>query len=141
MSRAEIVFAEAPTAADRDAIVRPLVAFNDATYGPSGFRTLAFLLRDPETGETVGGLYGKASYDWLFVELLVVPAALRGTGLGSELIGKAETYAREAGLAGVWLDTFGFQARAFYEKQGFEVFGSLPGHPRGSERFFLRKAF
>lgn len=141
MSGAEIAFTDTPTAADRDAIVRPLIAYNDATYGPSGFRSIAWLVRDPATGETVGGLYGKESYDWLFVELLVVPERLRGGGLGSELMRRAEAYAREAGLAGVWLDTFGFQARAFYEKQGFEAFGSLPGHPRGSERFFLRKAF
>ncbi|MFD1332074.1 GNAT family N-acetyltransferase [Methylopila musalis] len=141
MSGAEIVFTDAPTTADRDAIVRPLIAFNDQAYGPSGFHALAWLARDPATGETLGGLYGKASYDWLFVELLVVPEALRGQGLGSDMMRRAEAHARDAGLSGVWLDTFGFQARRFYEKLGFEVFGSLPGHPKGSERFFLRKAF
>jgi GNAT superfamily N-acetyltransferase len=54
---------------------------------------------------------------------------------------RAETWSRERGLAGMWLDTFAFQARPFYEKLGFSVFGEIENHPRGSSRFFLQKRF
>ena len=52
---------------------------------------------------------------------------------------KAEAWARERNLAGMWLDTFAFQARPFYEKLGFSVFGTIEDHPRGSRRFFMQK--
>ena len=38
----------------------------------------------------IGGLWGRTVYDWLFVELLFVPDALRGRGVGSELMQRAE---------------------------------------------------
>jgi ribosomal protein S18 acetylase RimI-like enzyme len=41
----------------------------------------------------------------------------------------------------VWLDTFSFQARGFYEKLGYTVFGEIENHPPGHSRFFLRKIF
>ncbi|MFD1704252.1 GNAT family N-acetyltransferase [Methylopila henanensis] len=137
----DLVLTDAAGAEDRDAILRELIAFNDATVGPSGARPLAVLLRDPETAGTVGGLWGRTSFDWLYVELLVVPERLRGAGFGRALLDRAEREARARGCAGIWLDTFDFQARGFYEKLGFEVFGSISGHPRGRERFFLRKTF
>jgi hypothetical protein len=40
---------------------------------------------------------------------------------------------------GIWVDTYGFQARGFYEKLGYELFGTIDDHPRGSHRFFFRK--
>ena len=38
------------------------------------------------------------------------------------------------------MDTFSFQARPFYEKLGYRVFGQLPDYPRGQTRYFLAKA-
>jgi GNAT superfamily N-acetyltransferase len=51
----------------------------------------------------------------------------------------AEQLARERKCGGIWLDTYEFQAPAFYQSLGYEVFGQLPDHPRSSGRFFLRK--
>ena len=135
----EIALVDMPDGADRDAILEGLKAYNDAQAGPSGLRPLAILLKDPETGETVGGLWGKSSYDWVSIELLFVPDRFRGRNLGARLLRQAEEVGRQRGCVGVWLDTFAFQARGFYEKQGYEVFGVLDDHPRGEKRFFLRK--
>jgi hypothetical protein len=38
------------------------------------------------------------------------------------------------------LDTFDFQAREFYEKLGYAVFGSLDDFPRAHVRLFMKKA-
>ena len=51
----------------------------------------------------------------------------------------AEEVARERGCAGIWLDTFSFQARGFYEKLGYTVFGRIDDYPPGQSRFWLRK--
>ena len=50
----------------------------------------------------------------------------------------AEVEARRRSCTTVWLDTFEFQARPFYEKLGFEVFGTLD-YPAGFKRFFMQK--
>ncbi|MBO1907538.1 GNAT family N-acetyltransferase [Microvirga sp. 3-52] len=135
----EIVISDVPNPADREAILNSLIAYNRSNGPPPGFQPLAILLRDPKTGETVGGLWGKSSFDWVFIEYLVVPERWRGQNIGTLLLRKAEEVGRERNCVGLWLDTFGFQARGFYEKNGFELFGTLDDHPRGSNRYFMRK--
>jgi hypothetical protein len=44
---------------------------------------------------------------------------------GRELIKREEIYAIERGCTDAYLDTFSFQARAFYEKLAYRVFGTL----------------
>lgn len=41
---------------------------------------------------------------------------------------RAELYAVERGCTNAFLDTFSFQARPFYEKLGYRVFGILENH-------------
>ena len=131
MSIPTILVTDSPSSADRDAITQALVAFNDKAAGPSGFRPLAVLVQDAN-GNTIGGLWGKTSYDWLVVELFVVPEQFRGQDLGSGILSRAEAEARERGCIGAWLDTYEFQALAFYKKQGYELFGTVEDHPSGS---------
>ena len=52
---------------------------------------------------------------------------------------QAEAQAR--GCFGAWVDTFSFQARPFYEKQGYTVFGTIADQPPGHARHFLFKRF
>jgi GNAT superfamily N-acetyltransferase len=136
-----IIVPERPDEADRTAILEALVAFNEKAGGRSAFQPLAILLQDPTNGKTVGGLWGRTVYDWLFVELFVVPEGYRGRNLGSQILTQAENIARQRGCIGVWLDTYTFQAPGFYKKQGYEVFGAVEDHPRGSSRTFLKKVF
>ena len=89
--------------------------------------------------QPVGGLAGWTTFDWFFVVGLFVPEPLRGRGIGRELIRRAEDYARQQGQTGIYLDTFDFQARGFYEKLGFSIFGTLEDHPVGGRRYFLQK--
>jgi ribosomal protein S18 acetylase RimI-like enzyme len=54
---------------------------------------------------------------------------------------RAEDEARRRGCRGAWLDTYSFQARGFYERIGYEVFGVIDDFPPGHSRLFLRKTF
>ena len=135
---AEFVVTTKPEAADLDAIGAGLSAFNDAIAGPSGRRPLALLVRD-EDSEILGGLWGRSGRGWLFIDLLGLPPALRRDGLGTRLMLKAEEEARRRGCVGIYLDTFTFQARPFYEKLGYAVFAQIDGYPGGHTRFFLSK--
>ena len=135
----EIALKLNPDQADIDAIVAPLIAYNKANSPrEANWQPFALHLVD-EHGNRLGGLSGKTVFDWLFVELLVVPETLRGKGYGQALIQRAEAFARERNCIGIWLDTFSFQARPFYEKLGFTVFGTIDDHPIGGHRYFLQK--
>jgi hypothetical protein len=52
---------------------------------------------------------------------------------------QAEQEAITRGCRGAWLDTFSFQARGFYERLGYAVFGTLDDYPPGQNRIFLHK--
>ena len=123
----------------RNAIASALVSYNAARTGRHDVRPL-ILRVDDDQGQVIGGLCGRTSFDWLFVELLIVPESLRGRGVGTELMRRAESEAIARGCRNAWLDTFEFQARGFYERLGYTCFGELPDYPPGFARYFMRKA-
>jgi GNAT superfamily N-acetyltransferase len=133
-----LTLTDLPDPCVREAIAGALGAFNTARAGPGEWRPLAVLI-DDGLGAVTGGLWGVTSYGWLCIELLFVPAPARGRGLGSELVAQAETEALARGCRRAWVDTFEFQARGFYERLGYRLFGELPDYPAGSSRFFLQK--
>jgi GNAT superfamily N-acetyltransferase len=128
---------DAPPRADAELLLRELVAFNRPFLGPEDRRRLAVLAR--VGGELVGGLVGETARGLLFVELLWLAAGHRRRGLGSRLLAAAEEEARRRGCGTAWLDTFDFQARPFYERHGYGVFGELGGLPGGHRRWFMSK--
>jgi GNAT superfamily N-acetyltransferase len=82
---------------------------------------------------------GETNFAHLHVELLFVPETFRGTGLGRQMLLQAEQEAISRGCRGAWLDTNSFQARGFYERLGYSVFGILDDYPPGQSRIFLHK--
>lgn len=133
----DLLLTDTPDPRARDVIATGLGGFNTSRAGPGEWRRLSVLIQD---GEAVrGGLWGVTSYGWLFTELLFVPEDLRGRGVGAEILERAEAEARARGCTGAWLDTFDFQARGFYERLGYRVFGQIDDHPPGGARFFMKK--
>jgi GNAT superfamily N-acetyltransferase len=137
-----ITLTDAPEAHARSAILAPLLRFNLAGAGRAeDYRRLAILLSDPGTGEVLGGLWGEAMYSHLHVDLLFIPEPLRRTGIGRRLMGDAEAEAIRRLCRGAWLDTYSFQARGFYERLGYAVFGTIEDYPPGHRRLFMKKDF
>jgi GNAT superfamily N-acetyltransferase len=122
-------------------ILRPLLEYNSRAARHASYEEFAILLRDPDSDDVTGGLYGQFDHGWAFVKLLIVPEAYRGVGLGRQLMEAAEALARRHNCEGMWLDTFDFQARPFYEKLGFTVFGELEAGNHADGRYFLKKRF
>ncbi len=136
-SGAALEVTEEPAEADIAAVLAGLTAFNEPYLGRSDFRRLAVFAR--RQGGLAGGLLGETGRGFLFVDLLWVVAEARGEGLGSRLLAAAEAEALRRGCHAVWLDTYDFQARPFYERHGYRVFGELDGFPGGHRRFYLAK--
>lgn len=80
-------------------------------------------------------------YFWgiLYIERLFVDENHRYQSLGSFLLNKVEMEARAMGAKLAHLDTFDFQAKDFYLKHGYEIFGVLDQCPPGHKRFYLKK--
>jgi len=53
----------------------------------------------------------------------------------------AEAYAKEEKKTGVFLDTYAFQAKGFYEKLGYVIFGTIENAAGPHARYFLSKKF
>ncbi|KAA3519381.1 GNAT family N-acetyltransferase [Agrobacterium vitis] len=140
MPRIEIV-EDNVTSQQKASILDALLTYNNAMARHTVYVEFAIVLRHPESGDVIGGLYGLTDHGWSFVKLLVVPEAYRGLGLGRRLMAEAEAIARRHESEGLWLETFDFQARPFYEKLGFQLFGELEAGEKAHGQFFLKKRF
>jgi GNAT superfamily N-acetyltransferase len=139
MQNWKITLETAPNSAMHTKILAPLVAHNEGAAGPGDWSLLVVTVRDA-AGEIVGGLWGRAGYGFLLVEILALGAA-KGRGLGREVMRLAEAEARRRGLLGIWLDTWTFQAPDFYPKLGFVECGRITEYPPGHDRIFFVKRF
>ncbi len=52
----------------------------------------------------------------------------------------AENFAKAKGFSYIRTETLSFQARPFYEKLGYKLFGELPDYPKGHTTYCLVKA-
>ncbi len=91
-------------------------------------------------GEVLAGINSEL-YCWncLYISILWVKEDCRKEGYGSALLNAVEKIAKEKGGKLVHLDTFDFQAKDFYLKNGYEVFGVLEDCPKGHKRYYLKK--
>lgn len=132
----EIVFD--PTEAGANVVRSHLDAFNFAATGVATWYPVNLLVKNGR-GEVLGGVIATAWGGWLSIALVWVDEALRGRGWATRLMDQAEAIGRERGCHSACLDTHSFQALPFYEKRGYEVFGTLDDYPAGHQKFFLRK--
>lgn len=100
--------------------------------------TLNYVIK--HDGQFIGGICADV-YIWkiLYVSVFFLDERYRKQGLGELLLQRVENEAKSVGAELVHLDTFDFQAKDFYLKQGYEIFGVLDDCPKGHQRFYLKK--
>ncbi len=103
------------------------------------FINLNFCIKD-DSGLIVAGITS-LMYCWgmLFVDILAVDEKYYKNGLGSKLLSRVENEAKKLGATLAHLDTFDFQAKEFYLKHGYEIFGVLDDCPKGHKRYYMKK--
>lgn len=126
------------TGAVKKALSKGLDAHNIASAGPYKFAEFVIAVRDAK-GAVRGGFLMEIYYESAFLRWAWVDKKLRGKSLGRALMAIAEEESRKRGAVNLWLDTFSFQARPFYEKLGYKVFGKLKTGREGVERYWLSK--
>jgi len=86
-----------------------------------------FRYKAVEDGELVGTVSGKFESGVVYIAALITKEGVRGKGVGTMLIQKAEEFGKKLGAHKTWLVTGkNWPANAFYRKLGFELIGSLP---------------
>ncbi len=116
-----------------------LYAFNVAATGIADGRGLALVARDP-AGRAVAAALGTTWGGTCELKQVWVDVALRGSGLGRELMLRAIAEAEARGCSQLLLATHAFQAPGFYAKLGFRELFRLDDYPRGHGEIWLLRA-
>jgi GNAT superfamily N-acetyltransferase len=90
-------------------------------------------------GTLVGGVIARRWGECAEVQQLFVDEAHRRHGLGRQLMQAVEQHACAHGCRLIYLDTFSFQAPAFYRALGYEVAAEFGGFTQGIRKFVMRK--
>ncbi len=127
---------------DTQCVDDKIVAFNKDNVPftqDNDFISLNFHIKD-ETGFVIAGI-NSCLYCWgmLYIDVLFVEESHRRQQYGNFLLNKVECEAKLMGASLSHLDTFDWQAKDFYLKAGYEIFGILDACPPGHKRYYMKK--
>jgi len=94
---------------------------------------------EDEHGEIMAGLVAETFGNWLEIEYLFVKEDLRGQGIGSQLLQRAESEAKMRNCRFAFVNTYQFQAPAFYQKHGYQEVFTLKDYPCTGQRHYYQK--
>lgn len=113
-------------------------AYNQSKRESSKSEPLNIYVED-EHGNLLAGMAAETFGNWLEIEYLYVSEELRGQGIGSEILNRAEQEARERKCKYSFVNTFQFQAPDFYKKHGYKEVFTLKEYPYTGERYYYTK--
>ena len=94
---------------------------------------------EDDSGELMAGLVAETFGNWLEIEYLFVKEDLRGQGIGSQLLQQAESEAKKRNCRFAFVNTYQFQAPAFYQRHGYKEVFSLKDYPYTGQRHYYQK--
>jgi GNAT superfamily N-acetyltransferase len=121
------------------AIERGLESYNAKAIGIEVHAVPLNLAVRDETGKLCGGIIARTYTDTLYFETVWMDDSMRGKGHGRAMMTRAEEAGRQRGAHHAWLVTLSFQARPFYEKLGYRVFGEMPVFGGKHTRYIMKK--
>ena len=116
---------------------RQLANFNTSHAEMNGVG-LGIFKRDSEN-TLKAGIYGWLWGACLEIDYLWVDGGLRGQGIGRRLLQNLEKEAISRSARVAVLDTFDWQASLFYQKYGYEIFGTIEGYGKDHKKYFMRR--
>ena len=135
----KIVVTDTPAEQDEQFVIDSLWQHN-SKFDDVDITPLFLTLRDDDN-QILGGLVARTWWQGLEIQYLWIGEQERGKGRGNELMLKAEEVAKARGCQMAYVDTFNFQAKGFYEKLGYQAYGSMDGYLGKHTRYYLKKAF
>lgn len=133
----KVVVDYAPTEADNAVVREGITAFNENILGERDKAFSIFLKNN--SGKIFGGIQAFMGTESIYIDVLWVEENLQKQGYGTKLLDAAEREAIKHGCVFSAVDTFDFQAEAFYLKNGYDRIGELKNCWLGHSKIFLRK--
>ena len=94
---------------------------------------------EDDKGKLMAGLVAETFGNWLEIEYLFVKEEFRGQGIGSQLLQQAESEAKKRNCRFAFVNTYQFQAPAFYQKHGYKEVFTLKDYPCTGQRHYYQK--
>ena len=94
---------------------------------------------EDDSGELLAGLVAETFGNWLEIEYLFVKEGLRGQGIGSQILQRAESEAKKRNCRFAFVNTYQFQAPAFYQKHGYKEVFTMKDYPYTGQRHYYQK--
>ncbi|WP_201774525.1 GNAT family N-acetyltransferase [Photobacterium angustum] len=113
---------------------------NEFALGYEKKQPLSVIYRDKENN-LIGGITGFTIFKHFLINVLWVDEKARNKGSARKLMEQSEIEAKMRGCIASQVDTLSIQAPNFYQKQGFEIKGKIPGITENHERYFLMKKY
>lgn len=113
-------------------------AYNRSKREESESEPLNLYVED-EKGNLMAGLVAETFGHWLEIEYLFVKEDLRGKGIGSKLLQRAENEAKNRNCRFAFVNTYQFQAPNFYLSHGYKEVFALQDYPYTGKRFYYQK--
>jgi ribosomal protein S18 acetylase RimI-like enzyme len=127
-----------PTIEDVDFLVHGLSQEAAIQRGLKPLQPYGFFLKN-EKGQTVGGICGYCYYGCLAIDGLYIDLAYRGQGWGRKLLEAAESFGHDQNAAIFSVNTMDWEAKGFYEHQGYYVEFTRTGFENDSILYYMRK--
>jgi len=131
-----------PSKEDREVLSQGIIAFNAEEIPdlePIEHERRFHVLAKDEDMTVRGGIRATCYWNTLHIELLWIAEQARGGGVGRDLLDLAEQYARQHGCSNAFVETTSWQARPFYEKNGYKHMATLKDRPKGHASHYLSK--
>lgn len=130
-------FYERPKESDINNIRHRLQEFNETFWEVDDKYKYVITLSDE--GEIVGGIVFTIFGEWLEIDFFWIDTNIRGKGYGNKILTEAENFAKRKGCKMSSLNTFNFQAKPFYEKNGYKVAYTQNNYPIKNTRYYMEK--
>jgi GNAT superfamily N-acetyltransferase len=132
-----------PSESDTELLSRGIMTFNEDAVEdlePVEAEKRFHVMARDDQGVLRGGIRAACYWNTLHIELLWISPDVRGGGIGRKLIEEAENFARENRCEIALVETTSWQAKPFYEKNGYHHMATLNNRPKGHSSHYLTKA-
>ncbi len=136
MSNIQYSIENTPDASDDKVIRNGIVDFNAKIIKE---KSSHFSLFAKDGDQIIGGALIWEHSDALYIDVLWCNEQYRKQGIGTKIITMIDDVAKNKRLPKIFVDTYEFQAQAFYEKHGFYCIGTIPKYLKDYNRIFMRK--
>lgn len=133
----KVVVDYTPNEADNAVVTEGITASIEKILGGRDKAFSVFLKSD--AGSVFGGIQAFIDTESIYIDVLWVTKSLQKQGYGTKLLHAAEQEAIQNGCMYSLVDTWDFQAEAFYLKNGYKRIGEIKNYWHGHSKIFLRK--